>query len=88
MLYCACGEAAEFAGAGVWQMALAVGFAIAAMQLTRTVHPPAGADPLVILLAGGASAEFLVEPVLLGVLVLLAIALVFNNLAREGRWPR
>jgi CBS-domain-containing membrane protein len=73
--------------AGIWQMALAVGLAIAGMQLTRTVHPPAGADPLVIMLAGGASAQFLIVPVLAGVLCLLAIAWVFNNIARGKRWP-
>jgi CBS-domain-containing membrane protein len=77
-----------FCGAGVWQSAIAVGLAIAAMQLSRTVHPPAGADPLVIMLSGGASVQFLVVPVLIGVLSLLLIALVFNNAFRGERWPR
>ena len=77
-----------FCGAGVWQSAIAVGLAIAAMQLSRTVHPPAGADPLVIMFLGGASAQFLVVPVLIGVLSLLLIALVFNNVVRGERWPR
>ena len=77
-----------FCGAGVWQSAIAVGLAIAAMQLSRTVHPPAGADPLVIMLSGGASVQFLVVPVLTGVLCLLLIALVFNNAVRGERWPR
>ncbi|MDE1184729.1 HPP family protein [Paraburkholderia sp.] len=75
-------------GVGIWQMAVAVGLAIAAMQLTRTVHPPAGADPLVIMLAGGVSAQFLIVPVLAGVLSLLLIALLFNNVVRGERWPR
>lgn len=75
-------------GVGIWQMAVAVGLAIAAMQLTRTVHPPAGADPLVIMLAGGASIQFLLVPVLAGALSLLVIALVFNNVVRGARWPR
>jgi len=70
-------------GAGVWQSALAVGAAIAAMQLTRTVHPPAGADPLVIMLVGGMPAGFLVVPILMGVLVLQLVALFFNNVIRK-----
>jgi CBS-domain-containing membrane protein len=74
-------------GPGAWQMGLAVGLAIAAMQLTRCVHPPAGADPLVIMLSGRASIDFLFVPVLAGVVVLLLIALLFNNLVREARWP-
>ncbi|PCE23651.1 hypothetical protein BWP39_28635 [Paraburkholderia acidicola] len=76
------------AGAGLWQMALAVGAAIALMQLTRTVHPPAGADPLVIMLGGGASGTFLLFPVLAGVLLLLLIALVFNWAVHGEPWPR
>ena len=76
------------AGVGLWQMALAVGAAIALMQLTRTAHPPAGADPLVIMLGGGASGTFLLFPVLAGVLSLLLIALVFNSVVRGERWPR
>jgi CBS-domain-containing membrane protein len=75
------------AGAGIWQMALSVGLAIALMQLGDCVHPPAGADPLVIMLAGHASIGFFFMPVLAGVCVLLAVALLFNNLMRERRWP-
>jgi CBS-domain-containing membrane protein len=66
-----------FAGPGIWQMALSVGLAIALMQLTRCVHPPAGADPLVIIFV----------PVLSGVCVLLVTALLFNNVVRGRRWP-
>lgn len=71
-----------FGGASVWHGA------IAAMQLGRTAHPSAGADPLVIMLSGGASVQFLVVPVLTGVLCLLLIALMFNNAVRGERWPR
>ncbi|MGF6773652.1 CBS-domain-containing membrane protein [Paraburkholderia sp. GAS199] len=71
------------AGAGVWQAAVAVGAAIAAMQLTRTVHPPAGADPLVIMLAGGVAPSFLVLPILAGVLLLQIMALLFNGAIRK-----
>jgi CBS-domain-containing membrane protein len=74
-------------GAGIWQMALAVGLAIAVMQLGECVHPPAGADPLIIMLTGHASIGFFFVPVLAGVCVLLVIALLFNNLMRERRWP-
>lgn len=75
------------AGSGLWQMALSVGLAIGLMQITRSVHPPAGADPLVIMLGGTATPMFLLFPVLIGVLLLLAIALLFNNFFRDQRWP-
>jgi CBS-domain-containing membrane protein len=70
------------AGSGIWPMALATGLAIAAMQVTRTVHPPAGADPLVIMLSGAGSASFLLVPVLAGVLCLFAVAQAVHWTAR------
>jgi len=70
-----------------WAMALAVATAIAGMQLTRTVHPPAGADPLVVMLTG-ASWNFLLTPVLLGSVVLVISAVLFNNLVAERTYPK
>jgi CBS-domain-containing membrane protein len=71
-------------GGGLLAPALAVGAAIALMQLTRTTHPPASADPLVVLL-GGAPWSFLLAPVLIGALLLVGCALLANNLGRGGR---
>jgi CBS-domain-containing membrane protein len=73
-------------GPGVWHAGLAVGLAIAAMELTGTVHPPAGADPLVIMLAGTTKLTFLLVPMLAGVAILLVIALLLARLERR-RWP-
>jgi CBS-domain-containing membrane protein len=70
-------------GAHSWSMALAVGAAITCMQLTRTLHPPAGADPLVVMMAGS-SWSFLVIPVLIGSLILVAIAYVYHRSTRTA----
>jgi CBS-domain-containing membrane protein len=59
-------------GDSTWSIALSVGLSILLMQLTRTVHPPAGADPLVVMLSG-AGWSYLFTPVLLGA-VLIAIS--------------
>lgn len=69
-----------------WAMAAAVGCAIAVMQAARALHPPAGANPLVVML-GGAGWSFLAFPVLAGALAMLAVALVCNNLAAGRRYP-
>jgi CBS-domain-containing membrane protein len=74
-------------GQSWWAMAIAVASAIAGMQLTRTVHPPAGADPLVVILIG-ASWNFLLTPVLLGSIILVICALIFNNLIKERTYPK
>jgi CBS-domain-containing membrane protein len=76
----------EAFGADWWSMGGAVATAIAAMQVTRTVHPPAGANPLLIMVLG-ASWDFLFIPVLAGSMILAACAVVFNNLAENRRYP-
>lgn len=52
---------------------------LAAMRATRTVHPPAGANP-VLMVAAQASWSALLSPVLLGVLCLMAVAFVWSRL--------
>jgi CBS-domain-containing membrane protein len=69
------------------QMAIGVGSAIALMQLFRAVHPPAGANPLVIITAGVQDYSFLLTPVLAGSMLLLIIALFINNIGSEKQWP-
>ena len=69
-----------------WVMAIGVGGAIALMQLSRTLHPPAGANPIVIALRA-ADWSFLLAPVLLGALAMVLVALVFNNIPRARKYP-
>ena len=65
-------------GASPAALALGVGLAISAMSLTRTLHPPAGADPIVVIMAG-ASWHFLLVPVLAGAAAIVAIAAAFRR---------
>ncbi len=67
--------------------ALAVATAIAIMQMTHTLHPPAGATALIAVL-GPASVHklgylFVLTPVLAGAMILLLVAVVMNNLSPE-----
>jgi CBS-domain-containing membrane protein len=70
-----------------WALALAVGTAIALMMLTRTVHPPAGSNPVIIFLAQPGWG-FLLFPTLTGALLLMLVALVYNNATRTARYPK
>jgi CBS-domain-containing membrane protein len=70
-----------------WSVALAVGTAIALMMLTRTVHPPAGSNPVIVFLMQP-SWSFLLFPTLVGALVLVAVALVYNNATRDTKYPK
>lgn len=70
-----------------WSVAPAVGTAIAVMMATRTVHPPAGSNPVIVYLALPGW-DFLLFPTLIGSLVVVAVALVYNNVTRETRYPK
>jgi CBS-domain-containing membrane protein len=76
----------QFTGPTPWAAACAVGLAMAAMQVTRTFHPPAGIDPLVVVV-NDMSWSFLLAPVAIGACMLAAFAFVWHNLSRPGRWP-
>lgn len=73
-------------GQAGWVVALGVALAIALMHLTRTTHPPAGADPIVVILAGESWA-FLLDPVLAGSAAIVLTALIVNNLDSRRKYP-
>jgi len=64
----------------------AVGIAIAVMELTGTIHPPAGADPIVVL-AAKASWMFLISPVLLGAIAIVVLAFVYHRTVSHRPYP-
>ena len=73
-------------GPGPLTAALAVGLCIAAMHATRTFHPPAGINPLLIVL-GDLPWSFLFVPVAAGAGLLFAFAWLWHNAVRRGSWP-
>jgi CBS-domain-containing membrane protein len=81
---------AAFGGAEEVWAAAAVGTALALMAATRSIHSPAGANPVVVF-AEGADWRFLLTPLLPGLAVLFIVAFAANNLPRPwgaGPWPR
>lgn len=74
--------------------ALAVSISIAAMHLTRSLHPPAGATALIAVIGAPKIHQlgywYIVSPVLTGAIILLLIALVINNLSSNPKrhYPR
>lgn len=76
-------------GISPFSMALAVALAITLMLLLRIPHPPAGSNPIIVMLAV-AKWDFLLTPTLLGSLILVGVALVYNNYggkSEERRYP-
>lgn len=71
------------------QAALAVSLAVAAMHLTRTLHPPGGATALIAVIGSEQVHElgyqFLLSPIAAGALLLLLVALLVNNLSANQK---
>ncbi len=71
--------------------AMAVATAIAVMHATRTLHPPAGATALIAVIGSDEIHQlgfmFVLVPATLGSLILLAVAVLFNNLSQTRRYP-
>ncbi len=71
--------------------AVAVATAIAAMHLTRTLHPPGGATALIAVIGSdqihGLGYVYVVLPATVGPVLLLLIALLVNNIPESRRYP-
>jgi CBS-domain-containing membrane protein len=78
--------ALHWIGPQPWALALAVGCSIAAMMATRTVHPPAGSNPVIVFL-GHSGWSLLLFPVLSGALILVLIAWLYNNAVGKTPYP-
>ena len=76
----------------IWISApLAVSLSILLMQLTRRLHPPGGATALIAVIGSPKIKSlgylYILHPVLSGVLVLLIIAIVINNVSKNRKYP-
>jgi len=71
--------------------AVAVATAIAAMHITKTLHPPGGATALIAVIGGekihNLGFFYAIVPAALGALIMLVVALIFNNIPRGRRYP-
>jgi CBS-domain-containing membrane protein len=70
---------------------VAVATAIAAMHLTRTLHPPGGATALIAVIGSdqihGLGYAYVIFPATVGPILLLLIALLVNNIPSSRRYP-
>lgn len=71
--------------------AVSVSLSIVLMQITKTLHPPGGATALIANLGSDKIQNlgyfYVLSPVLSGVIILLIVALIFNNLTPYRSYP-
>lgn len=70
---------------------LAGALAIVVMQITKTLHPPGGATALIAIIGSpklkALGYGYVLVPVLSGVLILLLVAVVVNNITATRHYP-
>jgi CBS-domain-containing membrane protein len=72
----------QYVGVSPLTLALATGMAVSAMLITKTTHPPAGANPILIMLSGQGW-MFLITPVLLGAVVIVLVGKSMRVLTKQ-----
>ena len=68
-----------FLGGSHFSISLGIALAIFIMMLTKTIHPPAGANPVIAIL-GAKTFEFVIMPVGVGALFIVIFAFLFNKI--------
>ena len=65
---------------------LAVGLGVGLMILFNVTHPPAGGNPIIVII-GGVSFEYLLSPVISGSIVIIIFAIILNRLILKKKYP-
>ncbi|NNN79938.1 HPP family protein [Vibrio sp. 11-4(1)] len=68
-------------------LAIATGLGVSAMLITKTTHPPAGANPILIM-TSGQGWSFLFTPVLIGAVVIVLVGKALQLLQSQYLTPR
>ena len=67
-------------------IALAVGAGVSLMILFNVVHPPAGGNPIIVII-GSVSYEYLISPIIFGCIIILLLAILINKFILRKNYP-
>ena len=65
---------------------LAVGFGVMFMILFKVTHPPAGGNPIIVII-GSVSYGYLINPIILGALIVILFGVVLNRFVLRKKYP-
>ena len=77
----------ETIGFSFYSLGLAVGVAVTLMIYLKIMHPPAASNPLVVLFTD-VSFEFILFPVILGTIGIIAMSIFINKIILGRRYPK
>ena len=67
-------------------IALAVGVGIFLMILFNVVHPPAGGNPIMVII-GSVSYDYLLSPIIFGCIIIISLAIIINKFLLKKNYP-
>ena len=65
---------------------LAVGLGVSLMILFKVTHPPAGGNPIIIII-GSVSIDYLINPIITGSIIIIVFGIVLNRLILKKKYP-
>ena len=65
---------------------LAVGFGVGLMILLNVTHPPAGGNPIIVII-GSVSFDYLLSPVITGSILIIIFSIVINRFILKKNYP-
>ena len=65
---------------------ISVGFGVGLMILLKITHPPAGGNPIIVIM-GSVSLDYLINPIIIGSLIILIFGVVLNRLILKKKYP-
>ncbi len=65
---------------------ISVGFGVGLMILLKITHPPAGGNPIIIIM-GSVSPDYLINPIIIGTGIILIFGVVLNRLILKKKYP-
>ena len=65
---------------------IAVGTGVGLMILLNVTHPPAGGNPIIVIM-GSVSLDYIINPIIVGSLIILFFGIVLNRLILKKKYP-
>ena len=65
---------------------LAVGFGVGLMIFLNITHPPAGGNPIIVII-GSVSFDYLLSPVITGSIIIIVFAIIINRFVLKKTYP-
>ena len=66
---------------------IAVGLGVGLMILFNVTHPPAGGNPIIVIM-GSVSLDYLINPIITGSIIVLAFGIVINRFILKKKYPK